>query len=68
LAAALEAIDNEGGCLEHLQNEIEVRYFESARLSRAKRQIVGCDVKTPAQVKDVSTALAGLDEAEFRRR
>jgi hypothetical protein len=30
-AAALEAIDDEGGRLEHLQNEIEVRYFESAR-------------------------------------
>jgi Domain of unknown function (DUF1877) len=30
-AAALEAIDDEGGRLEHLQNEIEVLYFESAR-------------------------------------
>jgi hypothetical protein len=30
-AAALEAIDDEGGRPEHLQNEIEVRYFESAR-------------------------------------
>ena len=28
--AALEAIDDEGGRLEHLRNEIEVRYFESA--------------------------------------
>jgi hypothetical protein len=25
-------------------------------------------LKTPAQVKDVATALAGIDEAEFRRR
>jgi hypothetical protein len=29
--AGLEAIDDEGGRLEHLEEKIEVRYFESAR-------------------------------------
>jgi hypothetical protein len=104
--AALEAIDDEGGRLGRLQDEIEVRYFESARdyLAQSDKSwdamhrtladgeltweggdyplnhtvlagrllYTGDDyimsLKTPAQVKDVAAALAGIDEAEFRKR